>query len=159
MPPAPPRDATAPAPTGHSMLPAPSRIRRSREFTETMSHGVRAGRASLVVHLDVPPASAGTSAGHAARAGFVVSKAVGNAVARHLVARRLRALVAVRLDTLPAGSRLVVRALPGSATASSGQLARDLDSALTRALERGTADRERGSGANEAGSMHEGRAQ
>jgi ribonuclease P protein component len=140
------------------MLPAPSRIRRSREFTETMSHGVRAGRASLVVHLDVPAASAQTAAGHAARAGFVVSKAVGNSVARHLVVRRLRALVAVRLDGLPAGSRLVVRALPGSAAASSGQLARDLDGALGRALERSTAHRERGFGPNEAGSMDEGRA-
>ncbi|HEY7858665.1 MAG TPA: ribonuclease P protein component [Candidatus Nanopelagicales bacterium] len=143
------------------MLPAPSRIRRSREFTETMSHGVRAGRASLVVHLDVPADPSQPAAGHAARAGFVVSKAVGNAVARHLVARRLRALVAVRLDGLPDGSRLVVRALPGSATASSGQLARDLDSSLqkavARALERSTAHRERGSGPNEAGSMDEGR--
>ena len=158
MPPAPPRDANSPAPAHHIMLPAPSRIRRSREFTETMSHGVRAGRASLVVHLDVPASEAGTPVGHAARAGFVVSKAVGNAVARHLVARRLRALMAVRLDSLPAGSRVVVRALPGSAATSSGQLARDLDSALTRALERSTAHRERGSGPNEAGSMHEGRA-
>lgn len=64
------------------------------------------------------------------RAGFVVSKAVGNAVVRHRVSRRLRHLVADRLDGLPAGAALVVRALPPAADASSAELGRDLDSAL-----------------------------
>lgn len=139
------------------MLPAHSRIRRSREFTETMSRGARAGRSTLVVHLDVPATQEpGTVQNPGARAGFVVSKAVGNAVARHLVVRRLRALVARRLDTLPAGSRLVVRALPGSATSSSGQLAKDLDGALGRALAR-TEARTGGRERQEAGSNPEGR--
>jgi len=63
-----------------------------------------------------------------------VSKAVGNSVVRHAVVRRLRHLVAPRLTQLPAGSRLVVRALPASATASSDALAEDLDAALRRVL-------------------------
>jgi ribonuclease P protein component len=63
-----------------------------------------------------------------------VSKAVGGSVVRHAVARRLRHVVAPRLERLPAGSRLVVRALPASATASSQALADDLDAALDRAL-------------------------
>jgi ribonuclease P protein component len=65
-----------------------------------------------------------------------VSKAVGGSVVRHAVVRRLRHLVRPRLGALPAGSRLVVRALPDAATASSARLAADLDAALERALRR-----------------------
>ncbi len=68
----------------------------------------------------------------------MVSKAVGGSVVRHAVTRRLRHLVAARLHRLPTGSRLVVRALPPSATASSAQLAADLDAALDRALRTST---------------------
>ena len=66
-------------------------------------------------------------------AGFVVSKAVGGSVVRHRVTRRLRHLVAPRLADLPATARLVVRALPPAATASSAELAADLDSGLRSA--------------------------
>ena len=67
-----------------------------------------------------------------------MSKAVGGSVVRHAVARRLRHLVRPRLASLPAGSRLVVRALPDSATASSAALEADLDAALARALRKAT---------------------
>jgi ribonuclease P protein component len=63
-----------------------------------------------------------------------VSKAVGNSVVRHRVARRLRHLMAPRLSELPAGTDVVVRALPAASTASSGALAADLDGALRSAL-------------------------
>lgn len=66
------------------------------------------------------------------RVGFVVSKAVGNAVVRHRVARRLRHLMRERLGRLPAGTLVVVRALPPSAGASSRDLGRDLDSAFRK---------------------------
>jgi ribonuclease P protein component len=75
------------------------------------------------------PTRAGQST---ARVGFVVSKAVGNSVVRHRVSRRLRHLMADRLGTLPPGCTLVVRALPASAEASSGELGADLDGALSR---------------------------
>jgi ribonuclease P protein component len=70
--------------------------------------------------------------------GFVVSRAVGGSVVRHRVARRLRHVARDRLASLPAGSTVVVRALPGSASATSAALAADLDSALARARGRGT---------------------
>lgn len=69
-----------------------------------------------------------------ARAGFVVSKAVGGAVQRNLVKRRLRHLIRERLVLLPPGSLVVVRALPGAGGADHAQLARDLDAALQRLL-------------------------
>ncbi|WP_147201297.1 ribonuclease P protein component, partial [Pseudonocardia asaccharolytica] len=85
------------------MLPAGARLTRRDEFTSTMRRGRRAGRSRLVVHLDV-------TGSEAPRAGFVVSRAVGNAVTRHRVTRRLRHLVTARLPALPPGARLVVRA-------------------------------------------------
>ncbi|WP_214404764.1 ribonuclease P protein component [Pseudonocardia lacus] len=109
------------------MLPAGSRLRRREEFASVIRRGRRGGRSRLVVHLDRP------TGGGAPRAGFVVSKAVGNAVVRHRVTRRLRHLVRPRLDQLPPGALLVVRALPPSATASSAELADDLDSGLRAA--------------------------
>lgn len=110
------------------MLPAAARLRRSEDFREVMRRGSRAGRRRLVVHAlpaSNPPA-------HGARAGFVVSKAVGNSVVRHRVTRRLRHLVVDRLGTVPDGSSLVIRALPPAAEATSAELAADLDAALRR---------------------------
>jgi ribonuclease P protein component len=54
-------------------------------------------------------------------------------VTRNQVKRRLRHLLRERVVLLPAGSVLVVRALPASAQASSTTLAADLDRALARA--------------------------
>jgi ribonuclease P protein component len=109
------------------VLPADARLRRSEEFRSVMRGGVRAGRRRLVLHVRTSPPSDQRS-----KAGFVVSKAVGNAVVRHRVTRRLRHLVADRLGTLPPGTALVVRALPPAASATSAELAADLDAAMRR---------------------------
>lgn len=66
------------------------------------------------------------------RIGFVVSKAVGNAVARNRVKRRLRHLAREHVSTLPGSAVLVVRALPAAATASYADLGADLDRCLRR---------------------------
>ncbi|RSD20092.1 ribonuclease P protein component [Amycolatopsis eburnea] len=115
------------------MLPAAARLRRSEDFRVVLRRGSRAGRRRLVVHaLTTDPSGAADAVLSAARAGFVVSKAVGNSVVRHRVTRRLRHLVSARLGTLPPGCALVVRALPPSSTASSAELGADLDAALRR---------------------------
>ncbi len=126
------------------MLAATQRLRHGTDFAAVIRGGRRVGRGTVVVHLSVPaqpalepphvvePAPAGSIVSPA-RAGFVVSKAVGNAVVRNTVRRRLRHLVRDRLADLPAGSMLVVRALPGSATAPSAVLSADLDAALATA--------------------------
>jgi ribonuclease P protein component len=131
------------------VLPAPSRLRRRPDFAAAVRHGRRVGRARLVVHLDVtaldatPLASAQAAAatvsddaGSPPRVGFVVGRAVGDAVTRNRVKRRLRHVVRDRLSELPSGARVVVRALPPAAEASSAELARDLESALARAIGR-----------------------
>ncbi|MEV4558805.1 ribonuclease P protein component [Kitasatospora sp. NPDC049285] len=128
------------------MLPTENRLRRRQDFATAVKRGRRAGRPLLVVHLhrEADPVGAADrnsdSRPHvaeglpSARAGFVVSKAVGPAVVRNLVKRRLRHLVRERLSRLPAGSLIVVRALPPAATASYPDLAHDLDAALRRLL-------------------------
>ncbi|GGY56214.1 hypothetical protein GCM10010385_01250 [Streptomyces geysiriensis] len=61
-----------------------------------------------------------------------MSKAVGGAVVRNKVKRRLRHLMRDRIDLFPPGSLVVVRALPGAGDADHVHLARDLDAALAR---------------------------
>ncbi|MGW5419860.1 ribonuclease P protein component [Streptomyces sp. NPDC003943] len=123
------------------MLPTENRLRRREDFATAVRRGRRAGRPLLVVHLRNSGATDPHAPGESApptRAGFVVSKAVGGAVVRNQVKRRLRHLVRDRIAELPPGSLVVVRALPGAGDADHAQLARDLDAALQRLLGGGT---------------------
>jgi ribonuclease P protein component len=88
-----------------------------------MRRGSKCGRATVVVYLARTVDSKRV-------AGFAVSKAVGGAVVRNRVKRRLRAIVAADLSSLPAGAHVVVRALPAAATASFLELSSDVASAL-----------------------------
>lgn len=113
------------------MLPAAARMRRSSDFAAATRRGSRAGRPLLSGHLLVRRDSA-----EPARIGFVVSKAVGPAVVRNAVKRRLRHLSRGYLGSLPGGSLLVVRAAPRAATACQADLAADLDLVIGALLRR-----------------------
>lgn len=63
-------------------------------------------------------------------AGFAVSKAVGGAVIRNRVKRRMRAIMAELLPTLAPGTSVVVRALPAAAGATFAQLRSDIVGAV-----------------------------
>ena len=115
-------------------------------FAAAVRRGRRAASRTLVVHVHAAdPADPDTPdpAVHAVpataqgptRVGLVVSKAVGNAVARNRVKRRLRHLLRERVDRLPPGALVVVRALPSASGARSPELTRDLDRCLDRVLE------------------------
>lgn len=110
------------------MLPAQNRMTRSTEFGATVSRGTRAAQPDLVVYClrsdqteDIGP-----------RVGLVVSKAVGNAVQRHQVSRRLRHVARTVLPELHPADRVVIRALPGSRQAVSPRLEKELRTALQR---------------------------
>ncbi|HMM94868.1 ribonuclease P protein component [Phycicoccus sp.] len=107
------------------MLPAPHRLRERRDFASVVRGpgSTRAGSRLLVVHATRTDARAGCPP----RVGFVVSRAVGNAVVRNRTKRRLRALVAGRLGVVPSGVDLVVRANPAAGAASSAELGSALD--------------------------------
>ena len=125
------------------MLSARFRLRHPQDFSAVMRHGVRAGRPAIVLHLLLADGAAGEAAHPVpeparspARVGFVVPKTVGNAVIRNQVVRRLRPILGARLEMVPAGSRLVVRALPPAAGASFALLAEQVDAALASAVRR-----------------------
>ncbi|WP_010525599.1 ribonuclease P protein component [Nesterenkonia sp. F] len=163
------------------MLPREHRITRSQDFRAVMRGGARAGTDTVVVSVLLRPggeaASASSTATPAAdpsdpwRCGFIVSKAVGNAVVRHRVQRRLRHLAAdlvpARLPAsdspaaagpdagpdvgpdaaadVPSGPALdvVVRTLPAAAEADHPTLRDDFASGLERALRRARRGRRR----------------
>lgn len=110
------------------MLPATVRMRRRREFESVLKRGQRSEHGPVVVHVHLGMVRTAI--------GFLVSRAVGNAVTRHRVTRQLRHLMATRCSDLPAGTGVVVRALPAAAGRSSADLAPSLDRALVRALDR-----------------------
>ncbi|MBC7297740.1 MAG: ribonuclease P protein component [Demequina sp.] len=109
------------------MLSASHRIRRGEDFRLVMRTGAKAGTRTAVVYL--------VRTGDAqSMTGFAVSRAVGGAVVRNRVTRRFRAIMADELNRLPHGSRVVLRALPASASASFDELKSDVVGGLRRAV-------------------------
>ncbi|MGL6235866.1 MAG: ribonuclease P protein component [Segniliparus sp.] len=116
------------------MLPPQNRMRSRLDFTETVRTGRRAGRSHVVVHLLA--GGCGTAKRRAVAepvspiVGLIVGKQVGGSVVRKRVSRRLRAAMAPVLQECPPSARLVVRALPSSATAEVSEFERQLRSAV-----------------------------
>ncbi len=101
------------------------RLHSGDEFRAVTRGGVRSARSHVVVHLSLL-----TQGEEAPRVGFVVSKKVGNAVVRNRVTRRLREIIRPHLAVLPAGSAIVLRALPGIVDQPFAELRAEVDSAL-----------------------------
>ena len=116
------------------MLPQQSRMRGPEEFKAAMRSGRRAGASVVAATLLLPTGPVSSDAGP--KVGFVVSRAVGSAVVRNRVKRRLRELMRRRIASLPGGCLLVVRAHPAAAGARQADLAADLDLVLGRLLRR-----------------------
>jgi ribonuclease P protein component len=112
------------------VLPAQHRLRAGADFTAVLRGrgAARAASAHIVVHA----ATTDPSGTRPPRVGFVVSKAVGNAVVRNRTKRRLRALAWTGRDLLRPGTDYVVRALPAAAAAGYPVLESDLRSCLSR---------------------------
>ena len=122
------------------MLPQQSRMRRAEDFRRVLRTGRRAGGSVLAGHLLLPVGPDGASgevlSGDPAKVGFIVSRAVGSAVVRNRVKRRLRELMRGRLAALPRGCLLVLRAHPAAASARQADFAADLDLVIGRLLRR-----------------------
>lgn len=103
-------------------------MRHGDEFGAAISSGARSSTRRVVVHF-----STASTRGESARVGFVVSKAVGGAVQRNRVKRRLRAAMAEDLLELPHSARIVVRALPFAAGSTFAELRSDLRQCWRRA--------------------------
>jgi ribonuclease P protein component len=98
------------------------------DYRTIVRRGRRSNTGTAVVSALAGPADAPT------RFGFIVSKKVGNAVTRNLVRRRLKAVSAGLLPTVPPGTSIVIRVLPGMEQTPWDTLQREIASAVTRAV-------------------------
>ena len=108
------------------MLARANRITRGAEYKAVVRGGRRCASAHTVTYV------VATAEPRPARFGFIVSKQVGGAVQRNSVRRRLKAACAAALPDVREGVDVVIRALPGAADASFG----DLDSEVVACLRR-----------------------
>lgn len=115
------------------MLPAENRMTRATEFAATVKHGMRSVEPDIVVHAHRTSEGSERNRVAGPRIGLVVSKAVGSAVERHRVARRLRHVARSLVGELDPGDRVVIRARPSSRQALSASLGLQLRDGLRRA--------------------------
>lgn len=108
------------------MLSKANRITLPSDFRLAVRRGRRYTAPNCVVHI------VSNDQSNVVRFGFIVSKAVGNAVVRNKVRRRLRAAAAQLLPTVHEGSDIVVRALADSATAEWNTLQAEIAEGIDR---------------------------
>ena len=94
------------------MLAKGARLTESGDFARATKSGIRFSSSNFVGYLYI-----NADSNEAARAGLIISKAVGGSVARHRLARKIRHCLRDHYSTLPTGSLLVIRGLNNSATA------------------------------------------
>src|SRR6201986_215516 len=109
-------------------------MRRPDEFKQVMRSGRRVGSSTLSAHVLLAGREVPEDA--EPKVGFIVSRAVGSAVVRNRVKRRLRELMLRRIASLPGGCLLVLRAHPAAAGARQADLVADLDLVIGRLLRR-----------------------
>ena len=116
------------------MLPKDARLTSSSDFARTTKSGSRATTDHFVGYLYINPAVNQSDEKVSPKAGLVISKAVGNSVQRHRLARRVRHAIAPNLSTLPANSLLVIRALKQGESFNSDEITRLIKKVTERAL-------------------------
>jgi ribonuclease P protein component len=111
------------------VLPGRHRLLSSRDFGTAVRSGRRIRVGGLVAHVWLPRSETTRAE---PRVGLIVSKRIGSAVQRHRVSRVLRHAAAAHVGELPAGTVVVLRALPGAAERDS-RLAADVATIFERA--------------------------
>jgi len=101
-----------------------NRVVRAEDFRAIVRRGRRSS-SPLAVYYRLDRAQSDP-----ARFGFIVSRAVGGAVERNLIRRRMRAVGRELVDAGASGVAVVVRALPGSAQHGWASLSADMHGAL-----------------------------
>jgi ribonuclease P protein component len=114
------------------VLAKANRIRSGADYRLTVRKGVRAHAPNTITYVRK------SSEGMPVRFGFIVNKAVGGAVVRNTVRRRLKSVCREVLPEVAPGHEIVVRALPASAQASwitlQGEIRRAVDKVGVRCM-------------------------
>ena len=110
------------------MLARQNRLTQGSDYRLVVRRGTRFGGARVATSVlrSVEP--------RPPRFGFIISKQVGTAVTRNTVRRKLKAVCAEVLASVPEGTDVVIRAFPASATASFAELKADVTRSLGRAV-------------------------
>ncbi|THG29464.1 ribonuclease P protein component [Naasia lichenicola] len=108
------------------MLHRANRIVTGADYRRVVRRGRRSAGQLTIVHVQKADADA------PARFGFIVSRAVGGAVQRNRVRRRLKAISHGILTDGLAGVDVVIRALPASAQADWSSLSGEVEQAMHR---------------------------
>lgn len=103
------------------------RVTRGDDYRHIVRKGNRVGGANCITHAVLY-----VDEDRPARFGFIASKAVGNAVTRNRVRRRLKSIVEQRLAKGFVGADVVFRVLPSAADVSFEQLQLEINRALDR---------------------------
>lgn len=112
------------------MLAKANRLVRADDYRRLVRRGRRVATRHAMVYLNQGDPS------RPPRFGFIVSKAVGVAVDRNLVRRRLKAMMFAVIPGLPAGAEIVIRALPGAAQAGWDTLRSEISGVLSGGVTR-----------------------
>ena len=118
------------------MLARANRVVRPADFRNAVRRGRRIGTSAVVLHVLERP-GVERPGSEPSRFGFIVAKSVGNAVTRNLVRRRLRSVSRDILPAVPAGTDVVMRALPGSELVPWATLHAEIARGLERSAARG----------------------
>lgn len=102
------------------------RITRGEDYRRIVRSGHRVGGAFGITHAVFRTQE------QPARFGFIVSKAVGNAVTRNLVRRRLKSIAQQRISDGLTGVDIVFRMLPASAKVTFAELQSEVNRALNK---------------------------
>ncbi|MFB2557143.1 ribonuclease P protein component [Herbiconiux liangxiaofengii] len=109
------------------MLAKGNRITQGGDYRTTVRRGKKYAGPSTVTYIRASDDSSSD-----ARFGFIVAKSVGVAVVRNRVRRRLKAACFALLPSIPAGTDIVIRALPEAASQPYGVLFEELSRSLTK---------------------------
>ncbi len=109
------------------MLAKTARLTESGDFARATKSGIRYTSTNFVGYLYIT-----NDTSEPARAGLIISKAVGGSVARHRLARKIRHCLRDCYTQLPYGSLLVVRGLNNAASADCASEIQEVISNLVR---------------------------
>ncbi|WP_259125776.1 ribonuclease P protein component [Leucobacter aridicollis] len=106
------------------------RVTRGEDYRRVVRTGNRVGGALCITYA--VPRSVGDDEEAPARFGFIISKAVGNAVMRNLIRRRMKSVADEFIRDGVTGVDMVFRALPKSASASFDEIRREMQRAVRK---------------------------